>query len=170
MPYDVSEADKRGAKIAHEVFLTNLIVNHILLFAGLMGMASSMPLIMLATPSISVVALLYIMLRARIALKKDSWFVMCHWQLTARRARFFITLLGVLGLVFLGLLASVGWDPVELRPGHKAIGGVAMLPTLVTILVLIVMESDAQHKARSGIVPDWLVKKFPNADVKLLDE
>jgi hypothetical protein len=41
---------------------------------------------------------------------------------------------------------------------------VAMLPTVFSVLVLIIMESDAVHKANLGEVPDWLVEKYPRPE------
>jgi hypothetical protein len=76
----------------------------------------------------------------------------------------------VLAVVVGGLLLSVGGDASQLKPGHYALGGVSALPTLLFILVLIVMESDALHKAKTGEVPQWLIDKYPNAEAQPLAE
>lgn len=161
MHYEVTEELGRKAKLPHEIFLINLITNHILIFVGLLGMAKSYPWVMLVTPSISIVVMSYLMIRAQRANKRDPWYVACHWQLCAHRSKMFIGMLLLLALVVVGILLSVGGDASQLKPGHYALGGVASLPTLVFILALIVMESDALHKARTGQVPEWLVKKYP---------
>ncbi len=161
MQYEVTEALSQKAKLPHEIFLINLITNHILIFVGLLGMAKSYPLLMLVTPMISFTVMGYLMIRARHALKHDPWYVACHWQLCAHRSKKFIGMLLLLGLAVVGILLSVGWDVSQLKPGHFALGGVASLPTLVFVLVLIVMESDALHKAKTGVVPEWLEKKYP---------
>lgn len=161
MQYEVTEALSQKARFPHEIFLINLITNHILIFVGLLGMAKSYPLLMLVTPAISFAVLGYLLIRARHALKADPWYVSCHWQLCAHRSKMFIGMLLLLGLIVGVILMTVGGDVSQLKPGHFAIGGVASLPTLVYVLVLIVMESDALHKARTGVVPDWLVKKYP---------
>lgn len=166
MIYDIPEEQRKSAKLPHEIFLINLITNHILVFVGLLGMAKSFPLGMLVTPTISLCILTYLLYGARRARLTQPWFVACHWALCARRSKLFIGMLGILGLVVVGLVLSVGGSVENLRPGHYALGGAAMLPTLVTILVLIVMESDAVHKARIGELPDWLTQKFPNPEVK----
>ena len=162
MHYEVTEELSHKAKLPHEIFLINLITNHILIFVGLLGMAKSYPWVMLVTPTISIAVMSYLLLRARRALKVDPWFVTCHWQLCANRSKMFIGMLALLGLVVVGLLLSVGGDATQLKPGHYALGGVAALPTLIFTLALIVMESDALHKAKTGQVPEWLVKKYPN--------
>jgi hypothetical protein len=163
MHYEVSEELARQARLPHEIFLINLITNHILVFVGLLGMAKTYPWVMLLTPGVSIVVLAYLMISARRALKNAPWFVACHWQLCAHRSKMFIGMLALLGLVIAGLLASVGGDAAQLKPGHYALGGVASLPTMIFILVLIVMESDAMHKAKIGLVPEWLVKKYPDS-------
>ena len=170
MHYDVSEAELTDAKHPHEIFLINLITNHILVFVGLLGLAKTYPWVMLITPSISIVVLGYLMIRAHSKLKSGSWYVACHWQLCAHRSKLFIGMLMLLALVIAGLLLSVGGDASLLKPGHYALGGVSALPTLVFILVLIVMESDAMHKAKTAVVPQWLVDKYPNAEAKFIAE
>lgn len=162
MHYEVSEAEITDAKHPHEIFLINLITNHILLFVGMLGLAKNYPWVMLITPVISISVLTYLMIRARSKLNSGSWYSACHWQLCAHRSKLFIGMLCLLGGVLAGLLISVGGDSSLLKPGHYALGGVSALPTLVFILVLIVMESDAMHKAKTGVVPQWLVDKYPN--------
>lgn len=161
MKFEIDEAERKNARHPHEYFLINLITNHILVFVGLLGMARDTPMLLLIVPTVSVSILVYLLYRARRSLKVDDWFAMCHWQLCARRSRFFIGMILFMGLVILGLLLSVGGDASALKPGHYALGGVAILPTMFSVLVLIIMESDAVHKASVGEVPDWLVEKYP---------
>ncbi len=158
---DVPESERKQARHPHEYFLVNLITNHILVFVALLGMAKQEPWLLLIVPIFSVVVLTYLMWRAKLSRGRDPWFVFCHWQLCARRSRFFIGMILLMGLGIAAILASVGGDPADLRPGHYAIGGMVILPTLFTVLVLILMESDAVHKARVGEVPDGLVRRYP---------
>ena len=164
MKFEISEQERKQARHPHEYFLINLITNHILLFVGLLGMARDNPMALLIVPVISILILSYLLFRARRALKVDPWFVSCHWQLCARRSLFFIGMIAFMGLVVLAVILSVGGDVNALKPGHYAVGGVAMLPTIFSVLVLVVMESDAVHKANLGEVPDWLVKKYPRPE------
>ena len=166
MQFNIPEKDKKLARHPHELFLVNLITNHILLFVGLLGMAGNYPLLMLVTPSISMTILVYILYRARRALIQDPWFVKCHWQIGARRSRLFIAMLAIMGLVISTVLVISGGEP---KPQHYAFAGVGVLPTMFTVLALIVMESDAMHQARLGKVPDYLVKAFPAPDELRID-
>lgn len=158
---NIAEEERKGARHPHEYFLINLITNHILIFVGLLGMAKQEPWLLLIVPTISILILTYLVWRAKLSRARDSWFVFCHWQLCARRSRFFIGMILLMALGIAVILASVGGNVNDLRPGHYAIGGMVMLPTLFTVLVLIIMESDAVHKASIGDVPDGLVKKYP---------
>lgn len=168
MFFDISEKESKNARWPHELLLINLITNHILVFVALLGMAGNYPWLMLIPPVISIAILSYLLIRAKQSTQEnDGWFTFCHWQLCAQRSRFFILMLGVLTLILIGLLLSVGGDPDALKPGHYAIGGVAILPTMITILALIVMESDAIHKAKMGTVPVSFTKKYPDNQPKI---
>lgn len=164
MEFQVSEAQSKQARLPHELFLINLITNHILLFVGLLGMMKAYPALALATPAISVVVLSYLLIRGHKERNNESWFVMVHWQLCMRRSRFFVGMLLFMGLVVAGLVLSVGGDVAQLKPGHYAMGGVVFLPGMFSILALIVMESDAMHQAKMGRVPDGMVRRFPNPE------
>lgn len=167
MKFKVSEQEMKAARHPHELFLINLITNHILLFVGLLGMATSYPWLLAIVPVISVLVLGYLLLRARKSLSDDPWYAMCHWQVCARRSRLFLVMLGVMFAVIGLLLLVTGGD---MKPQHYALGGVGILPTMLTVLVLIVMESDAVHQAKSGIVPRWALERFPNPEAEVLEE
>lgn len=168
MHYNLSTQEIRRAKHPHELFLINLVTNHILLFVGLLGLAKTYPYLLLTVPAISFAVLIYTMIRARRSLRTDPWFVYCHWQLGARRSRFFIFMMLIMMAVILLVLLISGGEP---GPQHYALGGIGILPTLITTLVLIIMESDAIHQANSARVPDWLAARYPPPqDVIIEDE
>jgi len=159
--YPVSDTDKRRAKIPHELFLTNLIGNHILVFVALLGMASHNPGPVFVVPAISLAVLTYTIWRARRSRSSESWYVMCHWQVAERRSRVFILMLALLGIA--SLVAWYGYDALGVRKeaALAIVGGVGMLPTLVTVLVLIIMESEVLHQAAHGRVPRSMVRRHP---------
>jgi len=159
MQHETTEALSKAARHPHEIFLINLITNHVLLFVAALGVAGSYPFLLLPIPVISALVMSYLLLRARTSLKRDPWFVKCHWQLAAKRSRMFLVMLGIMALAVILLLLVSGGDP---GPQHWALGGAAMLPTMVTVLALIVMESDAMHQARHGLVPKWLEERYPD--------
>lgn len=166
MRYEVNDAEIKAAKHPHEWFLVNLITNHVLLFVAFLS-ASSLQGFLILVPIISVAILGYLLIRARRAHVSAPWFVHCHWQIAARRSRFFILMLAIMGLVIGTVLLVSGGDP---EPQHYALGGLGILPTMITVLALIVMESEAMHQARTGQLPKWVVEQYPNPEAKLLGE
>ncbi len=170
MKLQISDEESRKAKIPHEIFLTNLIGNHILWFIAALGMAKSYWQPVALVPVVSIALLGYILWRARRSREIDSWYVMCHWQICARRSRIFIyMLLFTLTVSFLGWLGYtyLGW---MVEAVYALVGGVGLLPVMVTVLVLILMESDALHQAALHKLPDSIVDTCPNPGVPVIEE
>jgi len=72
-----------------------------------------------------------------------------------------LSLLGWLGYAYAGMMKVAV---------YALVGGMGMLPTMVTVLVLIILESDALHQARHGQLPAWVVQRFPNSEATVLDQ
>lgn len=160
--FDVSKAEIKKAAVPHEIFLFNLIGNHILIFIASLGMLSSFPYPLYLVPVISVSSLVYVLWRAKRSLRVDPWFALCHWQLAARRANVFIGMLSLLGTVsFLGWLGYVYLGMMK-EAVYALIGGVGLLPTMMTMLILIIMESDGLYQAHQGrLSANWVLERFP---------
>ncbi len=158
MKYDVSPEDIKKSRVPHEVFLTNLIFNHILVFVAIMS-ASSLTQYIIIVPIFSVVSLVYLFWGAQRAKTRASWYVSGHWQIAARRSRFFLIMLSVMGAIMALIYLASGGD---MKPQHWALGGVAFLPTMVTVLGLIVFESESLHQSKNGMLPGWISERFPD--------
>ncbi len=170
MQFEVTQQEMARAKVPHEIFLTNLVGNHILWFVASLGIANSFWQPVAMVPVMSILMLTYTVWRARRELDGDSWFVMCHWQLTARRS---IAFSGVLALlVLISLLGWIGFTYLGMMKVavYAMVGGVGLLPMLVSVLVLIVMESDAMHLASQGKLPKGIVARYPNDQAVLVEE
>jgi hypothetical protein len=157
---EVSDQEKKQARHPHEIFLINLIFNHILLFAAALGVATSYPFMLLPIPTVSAGILIYILWRARSSLNTAPWYVQCHWQIAARRSRLFLLLLGVVVAIVIALFLLAGGHP---RPQHWALLGAVVLPTMVTILALVIMETESMQQATHGQVPAWIADRVPQA-------
>lgn len=170
MKFAVSEQESKKAKVPHEIFLTNLVGNHILWFIASLGLARSYWQPLALVPIFSFLLLGYTLWRARRSKAIDSWFVMCHWQVCAGRSRVFILFLGVFGLI--ALLGWVGYTYLGMKQVAvmAMIGGAGVLPVMVTVLVLILMESDALHQAAESKLPDRMIERYPNPDIQVLEE
>ncbi len=165
MKYDVELKQKRHARIPHELFLTNLIGNHILMFVSALGIAKSFWQPLAAVPIISFFILFYILLKAHQSQTNEPWFVMCHWQIAKQRSLLFI------GVLFFGssmaFLAWLGYSQLGLMK-EAAIGlagGLSIIPIMVTTLALIIMESDDMYQAAKGEVADSVIKKYPQKEI-----
>jgi hypothetical protein len=157
MQYLVSEEDIKGAKWPHDLFLINLIFNHILMFVAFLT-ASSLWQWVVLVPIASLLILAYTFWRARRSLTVDSWYVKCHWQICHKRSMMFIGMIVLMLLAMVAIILVSGGNP---KPQHIALGGAAVLPTMVMVLILIVFETEALDDARKGRVPDSMVKRFP---------
>ena len=170
MRFDVSQDEIKKANIPHEIFLTNLIGNHILMFVAALGMFSSLPWLAALTPAISLAIMTYTLWRAHRSLRIDPWYVKCHWQVAARRTKLFMIM-----LIMLLVIGGLGWaghvyGGMMKEAVFALIGGVGLLPVMVTMLVLILMESDALYHANQCKLPDWVVEKHPNPDARIIQE
>ncbi len=170
MRFEVSKEEIKQANVPHEIFLTNLIGNHILMTVAAGGVAGSFPWVMAAIPVISFSLLGYILWRARRSLTQDPWYVMCHWQVTARRSRIFILMLSLLLIVM-----TLGWVGYTYGGMMKEavmalIAGTGILPIMVTVLVLVIVESDALYHANQAKLPRWVVERYPNPEAKVIPE
>ncbi|MCW8903098.1 hypothetical protein [Sedimenticola sp.] len=170
MKFEVSDQESKKAKVPHEIFLTNLVGNHILWFIASLGLVRSYWQPLALVPVVSILLLGYTLWRARRSKAIDSWFVMCHWQLCAGRSRAFILTLSVFGFIaFLGWVGFTYFGMKEVAV-MAMIGGAGVLPVMVTVLVLILMESDALHQATQHKLPNQMIERYPNPDIRAIEE
>jgi hypothetical protein len=170
MRFEVSTEEIKKANVPHELFLTNLIGNHILMAVAAGGVAGSFPWVMAMIPAISFSILGYTLWRARRSLRQDPWYPMCHWQVCARRSKIFLFMLTMLLLIM--FLGWVGYTYLGMMKEAvmALIGGLGILPVMVTVLVLVLIESEALYHANQAKLPDWVVQRFPNPDAKVIEE
>lgn len=159
-----------AAKVPHDIFLSNLIGNHILLFTGISTFGQQYIQYMLLVPLLSVLALGYTFYRAMRSKPENGLFSHIHWQIALRWSKLFSMM-----LLLMLTVSTVGWLAhhylgMMKEAVYAMIGGLAILPTLVCVLVLIVIESDSLHHARMGTLPKWAQRRFlgiePEADVE----
>ncbi|MBK5963501.1 hypothetical protein CCR95_05200 [Thiocystis minor] len=162
MRFDVTHDEIKRANVPHELFLINLIGNHILLTVGLGGLAGSYPWVMALIPAISFGILGFTLWRARRAIEHDSWYVMCHWQVCARRSRLFMLMLGLLLLAVALGWAGYTYGGMMKEAVWALVAGIGILPVMASILVLVMIESDALYHANQAKLPHWVVERFPN--------
>lgn len=170
MRFDIPPEQIAQAKAPHELFLVNLIGNHILMSVALGGVAGSAPWALALIPIVSFSIIGFTLWRTSVSGARDSWYVMAHWQLCARRSRILLAVLGLLmSVVILGWLAHSQAGLMK-EAVWAMVGGIGILPVMVTVLVLVLIESDALHQAQQGHLPDWLVARLPDSGPQPLPE
>jgi len=158
--FDISPEEGKRAKWPHEIFLINLIFNHIFVFCATVAVFGTFPWLVVLVPAISFSIIGYLFLKARqVAASGESWFVKAHWRIAARRNHLFMLLLGVTCMISGGglwLSKALGWAKV---PTIALIAGVGLLPFMVALLVLIVLGNESVFMARDGKLPKRFLEK-----------
>lgn len=162
--FSISSEEGKRARWPHEIFLINLIFNHIFMFCATVAVFGTFPLLVALVPVISFSIIGYILINARqVAASSESWFVKMHWQLCTRRNRLFMLLLSVTCMVSAGglwLSKTLGWAKVHTI---ALIGGFGLLPFMVALLVLIVLGNESVYMARDGKLPKRYAVQSPDA-------
>jgi hypothetical protein len=169
MRFEVSDREIKKANVPHEIFLTNLIGNHILMAVAAGGVAGSFPWVMALIPAISFSILGFTLWRARRAVGRDPWYVMCHWQVCARRSKIFILMLSMLLAAMALAWAGHVYGGMMKEAAIALVAGGGILPVMVTVLVLVIVESDALYHANQAKLPQWVVDRFPNPDAIVIE-
>ncbi len=152
--YSATRDEITRAKWPHEIFLINLVFNHILVFASTFGVFSTFPLVVLIVPITSFIITGYILLKAKnIAVGDETIFVKAHWVVADKRNKYFIWLLSIACVVLGGgywFSKLMGWSKIATI---ATLGGMGLLPFMVSLLVLIVLGNDSMYQARHSKLP-----------------
>lgn len=151
--YDATPEEITRAKWPHEIFLINLVFNHILVFASTFGVFSTFPLMVLIVPLTSFAITGYLLIKAKkVAAGDETIFVKSHWAVADKRNKHFLWLLTITCVVVGGgfmLSKIMGWSKIATI---ALLGGVGLLPFMVSLLVLIVLGNDSMYQARHSKV------------------
>lgn len=160
-----TENERKKAKLPHDIFLTNLIVNHILLFAALASMGSKYMQFLVVIPVLSVIAQGTVFYRSKNIARAESEFVYIHWQIALRWSKYLLLVLALLitataiawfGHHYLGFMREMS---------YALAAGLGLFPTMVSVLVLTVIESDSLNHARMGTLPKWARRRFLGEEI-----
>lgn len=154
MTFVASNAEISRARKLHSMLLFDFIVVHVFVFVIALGMikASVVPLMLM--PVISLLLLAFVIYKAKSTLKTEpSYFVRCHQLLAAKRAGLFMILFIITGsftaIMFFGG-AQFGLSPIAAK---SLAFGIGQLPFMVSLLVLVVLEFDAEHQCKASKIP-----------------
>lgn len=161
--FTITPAEATLAKWTHEIFLINLVFNHIFVFCVTILLSKTYPYSLAIVPIASFVMIAYIEFKSRtIAKSAESTFVRAHWRIGARRNRIFLGLLSTTCFISVGgvyLSQAQHWNAIATK---ALIGGFGLLPFMVALLVLVVLGNDSVHMARNGKLPDNYLAKNPD--------
>ena len=165
-----TEQERKSAKVPHDIFLSNLIMNHILLFTCIAAFGGEYIKFLAVIPLISFIALTTTFVLASRVKREQSEFVYIHWQIARRWSLIFSGVLLLLCTVsFLGWLGQAYTNMMK-EMVYALIGGLGLLPTLVTVLVLVVIESDSLHHAGMGTLPKSARRRFLGEEDEAYEE
>ena len=159
MKFSPTDAEKKRARWAHDLFVLNILFFHLLLTPAVIVMGVGQKGLLLPL-SLSGLVIAFIYYRSR---KDPSWFVEAHWRLSFNRCK--LLMMGYAGslLVFgIGWLITLGMDQESMRNiMFTVFTRIAIMPTLILAMVSTVLEASATSLVSKGEVPDKLVKAFP---------
>jgi len=162
MDIQPSDVEKKRARHLHAVLLFNLVVNHIFLFLMALTLISQTSIFLVVVTVLSISLLVYILVKAKKSLiSEQSWFVRCHWQFAAKRARLFLYMFLALGGLTLALYYGGKAMGMKAVATWALAGGFGLLPFMVAVLGLIVIEFDAEHQSKTGKVPKGAIANYP---------
>ncbi|MEW5756268.1 MAG: hypothetical protein AB1810_08175 [Pseudomonadota bacterium] len=148
----------RGGQFPHQLFLFNMVGNHILL--SIIALSNSaIPWVALGVPILSCIIFAITFIMGSKQKNHTSEFVRCHWRVALTRTKIFL-------LAYALMIAAVGlaWMLHSVMPikemAYAIVGGLGILPTMVMVLVLTVMESETLNHALHGRIPDSLRAKY----------
>jgi hypothetical protein len=164
MEFQASDAEIKRAKHLHSILLFDFIVIHIFIFVLAISMIKSSYIPLMLMPLFSLASLGYVMLKAKQSFTNEpSHFVRCHMLLAAKRARLFLALFLVTG-TFTAVMyfggAQFGMSKIT---SYALAFGIGQLPFMVALLVLVVLEFDAEHQCKSSKIPGAALALDPDS-------
>lgn len=165
MSFVASDAEIRRAKRLHSMLLFDFIVVHVFVFVTALGMIKTSMVPLMLMPVFSIALLAFVIIKARTSLTTEpSYFVRCHQLLAAKRAGLFMALFIVTG-TFTAVMyfggSQIGLSPIA----SKSLAfGIGQLPFMVALLVLVVMEFDAEHQCKASKIPAAALALHPDTN------
>jgi hypothetical protein len=154
MDHQVTEAEIKRAQSLHSILLFDFIVIHVFIFVLALSLYKTSPIPIILMPIISIVLLASVIIRSKRALTLEtSEFVLCHNLLAGMRARLFLLLFIVTGTLSAVLIFGGAQFGMGKITSYALAVGVGQLPFMVSLLVLVVLEFDAEHQCKTGKIP-----------------
>ena len=164
MEFQASDAEINRAKKLHSVLLFDFIVIHVFIFVLAISMIKSTYIPLIAMVVLSLSSLGFVIFKAKQSLANEPChFVRCHNLLAAKRARLFLILFLITGSFTAFMLLGGAQLGISKIATYALAGGIGQLPFMVALLVLVVLEFDAEHQCKSSKIPGAALALDPNA-------
>jgi len=141
--------EKSRAGFAHEMVMMNLAIFHLLLPVA--ALSSGYISIFLSLALFGSAVMIFLVAR-RASLATDVEWVNTHWQLAWKRSRLLLVAYTISSVIML-----LGWLLASLQTDHNmftimlvVFSRIAAVPIILTVLILLVMETTALSQARQG--------------------
>lgn len=155
----LTQQDLKTGQFPHQLFLFNMVGNHILLTV-ITASNSTMPQLALLIPILSIILISITLLKGRTLVNSECMFVRCHWTLVVKRTKIF--LIGYVALAVAGGLGAMMYFYAGMMKemAMAMVGGLGILPVMALVLILTVMESETLNHALHGVTPDAIKNKI----------
>lgn len=158
MENQVSADEVNRAKQLHSYLLFDFIVVHVFVFVVALGLMSASLIPLMLMPALSLTLLGMVIMKASKAKNEPSQFVRCHMLLAAKRAKLFLALFVVTFSFTAAMLIGGAQFGLSKIASYSLAFGIGQLPFMVVLLVLVVMEYDAEHQCKTGKIPAAALK------------
>ena len=153
-----SKEELRLGQLPHQLFLFNMVGNHILL--SIIALSnSSVPWLALGVPLIGCLIIGFTLIRGQSLKNHESDFIRANWRMVLKRTKVFMIAYGLLGVA-----VTIAWlvhDSIAIKEmAYAIVGGLGILPTMVMVLVLTVIESESLNHALKGELTEKQREQF----------
>lgn len=153
-----SKEELKLGQLPHQLFLFNMVGNHILL--SIIALSnSSVPWLALGVPVIGCLIIGFTLIRGMSLKNHESDFVRANWRMVLKRTKIFMVAYGLLGTA-----VTIAWlvhESIAIKEmAYAIVGGLGILPTMVMVLILTVIESESLNHALKGELTEKAREKF----------
>lgn len=154
-----TEAEVKRAKKLHSMLLFDFIVVHVFLFVLALSLLKASFIPMILMPALSIGLLANVIIKASRSISRESCeFVLCHNLLARQRAKLFLMLFIITGTLTTVLVLGGAEFGMSKITSYALAAGIGQLPFMVALLVLVVLEFDAEHQCKDGKIPAAALK------------
>lgn len=171
MQYQVTEDEKKRAKIPHHIFNVNVIITH--LFGAMIILEIGKTYQLLLVPIISSLVIFFLYNKKKSTAKHDTWFVASHWVQAWRRGRILlfsyavaIAMVGIYMLINLIFPGGLSMNDFSTAGTQTNLGEVitirfAALVIFIAVLITFMQTGIAVYDAGNGISNPTIEKVLP---------